>query len=108
MKRKQSKAIGEAGVAVEGGGGGETGEVQEAVIRPLTKETAVAMKGAELIEYWGTKSAAIRGLHALGFTASEIAKMLGVIYQHARNVILRPMKRQIKHERELLAKRTEQ
>ncbi len=48
---------------------------------------------AELIKEHGSKSAAIRALHRQGYSVSEIAKMVGVIYQHARNVILRPLKR---------------
>jgi transposase len=47
----------------------------------------------QLIETHGNKSAAIRALHKQGYTVTEIAKRVGVIYQHARNVIQRPLKR---------------
>lgn len=40
-----------------------------------------------------TKSAKIRKLHAEGMSTSEIAKQIGVIYQHARNVINQPLKK---------------
>lgn len=51
------------------------------------------LSAAHLIEKYGSKSAAIRALHRQDYSISEIAKMVGVIYQHARNVILRPLKR---------------
>lgn len=41
-----------------------------------------------------TTSAKIRALHAQGWTRSQIAKGLGVIYQHVRNVLITPLKRQ--------------
>lgn len=47
----------------------------------------------QLIKKYGNKSAAIRALYEQGYTTSEIAKKVDVIYQHARNVILRPLKR---------------
>jgi hypothetical protein len=40
-----------------------------------------------------TKSAKIRALHAEGMGTSAIAKQIGVIYQHARNVINQPLKK---------------
>lgn len=40
-----------------------------------------------------TKSAKIRALAAEGFTTGEIAKSLGIRYQHARNVLKTPLKR---------------
>ncbi len=48
---------------------------------------------AKLVKEHGSKSAAIRALHRQGYSVSEIARMVDVIYQHARNVILRPLKR---------------
>ncbi len=47
----------------------------------------------ELVAKHGSKSAAIRALKEEGYTTSEIAKKVDVIYQHARNVLLRPLKR---------------
>lgn len=75
-------------------------EQEQVQVVPLTKEEAEVMSAAMLVKAWGSKSDAIRGLHALGFTAGDISRMLGIIYQHARNVILRPLKRKIKAERE--------
>lgn len=40
----------------------------------------------------GTKSAAIRSLLAQKKTRGEVAKMLGVLYQHVRNVDITPIK----------------
>lgn len=51
------------------------------------------LTSAQLIEKYGNKSAAIRALHTQGYSVSEIATKVGVIYQHARNVVLRPLKR---------------
>ncbi len=47
----------------------------------------------QLIKEYGSKSSAIRALHTQGYPIAEIAKKVGVIYQHARNVTLRPLKR---------------
>jgi len=54
----------------------------------------------DLREKYKNKSDAIRGLHAEGMKPADIAKLLGIRYQHAWNVISRPEKRKIKKERE--------
>ena len=43
-----------------------------------------------------TTSAKIRALHAKGYKTGEIARHLQIIYQFARNVINRPLKRAAK------------
>lgn len=54
----------------------------------------VASKGIPAeVEALPTKSAKIRKLNELGWTRSEIAKGLGLIYQHVRNVLTQPLKR---------------
>jgi len=53
-----------------------------------------------LIALHGNKSNAIRALTADGKTRSEIAKLLGVRYQHVNNVLNQVLKRVIKKERE--------
>jgi hypothetical protein len=40
-----------------------------------------------------TKSAQIRALTAQGYKRSRIAKLLGIRYQHVRNVQLQPLKK---------------
>ena len=40
-----------------------------------------------------TKSARIRKMHGDGYTTSQISKHLGVLYQHARNVLNQIIKR---------------
>lgn len=40
-----------------------------------------------------TKSAAIRQLHSMGLTRGQIAKAMGIRYQHVRNVLITPLKR---------------
>lgn len=47
-----------------------------------------------------SKSQIIRYLASLGYERSAIAKFLNVKYQHVRNVLTQPLKRQIKAERE--------
>lgn len=42
----------------------------------------------------GTKSAAIRKLNAEGKDRGTIAKLLGIRYQHVRNVLITPIKKQ--------------
>lgn len=44
-------------------------------------------KAAELVAKHGSKSGAIRALAAAGTTRSEIAKLLGIRYQHVHNVM---------------------
>ena len=39
------------------------------------------------------KSEKIRYLHSLGYKTGEIAKLLDIRYQHARNVIITPVKK---------------
>lgn len=41
-----------------------------------------------------TTSAKIRALHAMGWSRSQIAKGLNIIYQHVRNVLITPLKKQ--------------
>ena len=40
-----------------------------------------------------TKSSKVRYLHAQGFSRSQIAYFLNIIYQHVRNVLVTPLKR---------------
>lgn len=42
----------------------------------------------------GSKSAAIRALLAEGKTRAEVSKLLGIRYQHVRNVEITPIKTQ--------------
>lgn len=62
----------------------ETTEVQETEVKvnPITE----AFKLPELTEKYKTKSAIIRFLTAEGHTRSNIAKFMGIRYQHVRNV----------------------
>lgn len=54
----------------------------------------------ELIKQYGNKSNAIRALSAEGKTRSEIAKLLGIRYQHVNNVLNQVLKRPIKAQRD--------
>lgn len=47
----------------------------------------------DLIAKFGNKSKAIRGLTAEGKSRSEVAKLLNIRYQHVRNVLITPIKK---------------
>lgn len=59
----------------------------------LSNAQVAEMTKEQLISHYGNKSNTIRALHALGFKRSEIAKKLNIIYQHVRNVLITPLKR---------------
>lgn len=63
-------------------------------------ETVTVQTAEEVIAKFGNKSNAIRALSAEGKTRSEIAKILGIRYQHVNNVLKQVLKRPIKAERE--------
>jgi len=81
--------------------------VNAEAVKGMTSEKVEAMvkaeKGkhkAELVTAYGNKSNAIRGLAALGLKAGPISKLLDIRYQHARNVLQRPLKRNVKEQRD--------
>lgn len=49
------------------------------------------VSGGELMR--GAVSKTIRQLHSEGFTTGQIAKMLNKRYQHVRNVLTQPLKK---------------
>lgn len=57
------------------------------------KVEAVAVDVAALMKEHKTKSAVIRYLSGTGMSRSNIAKTLGIRYQHVRNVLLTPLKK---------------
>lgn len=59
----------------------------------LTVAQIADMSAEDIIKHYGNKSNAIRALHGLGLKRSQIAKTLGIIYQHVRNVLITPLKR---------------
>ena len=80
MTMARTKNVGAVAVA-------EVAEVT-AVAEPVVVKTA-----AELIAQYGNKSKAIRALNGEGHKTGEIAKMLGIRYQHVRNVLVTPVKK---------------
>lgn len=79
-------------------------KTQAVQTEPETIERAMGVPGGtnpiaekyvlvELYEQYKTKSAVIRFLHSQGYKVGEIAKFMGIIYQHARNVIKQPQKK---------------
>lgn len=68
----------------------ETNKTEEIV---KTEEIKVVVFDATAyIKEAGSKSAAIRKLVASGKTRGETAKLLGIRYQHVRNVLITPVK----------------
>lgn len=53
-----------------------------------------AMTATQLIELFGDKSKAIRGLYAQGIKQYTISKMLDIRPQFVSNVVNRPLKKQ--------------
>ena len=74
----------------------------DGLLKPNLKDEKVVMALGEawLIQHYGSKSNAIRGLSALGHKCGPISRALNILFQHARNVLNRPLKRLIKEERE--------
>lgn len=59
-----------------------------------TKPTT-PFNGMEFIKECGTKSSAIRKLDAQKYSRGEISKMLNIRYQHVRNVLITPIKKEM-------------
>lgn len=71
------------------------------LVEAMAKVEAEAQQSPEyFIAKFGNKSNAIRALNSEGKTRSEIAKLLGIRYQHVNNVLNQVLKRPIKAERE--------
>lgn len=60
-----------------------------------TKDQIAKMSDVDLVAKYGQgkKSVTIRYLAAIGFSRSQIAKMLNIRYQHVRNTLTEPMKK---------------
>lgn len=57
--------------------------------KTLSDDQRAAME--QLCEKLPTKSAKIRALHRAGYSRGDIARFLGILYQHVRNVLLEPL-----------------
>lgn len=64
----------------------------------VSKEVTIDDFDGEIASF--STSAKIRFLNGKGFTTKQISTHLNIRYQHARNVLVTPLKRQIKAERE--------
>ena len=74
-------------------------QTTEQAIETSTEQTAPAWakdgsQSKQCIESFGGVSKAIRGLIALGYSRGETAKTLDKRYQHVRNVLITPVKKQ--------------
>jgi len=63
----------------------EVSTTQEVLTTPFDRDG--------FIKKHGTKSSAIRALTAEGHERKVVAKMLGIRYQHVRNVLITPIKK---------------
>lgn len=77
-----------------------TPEAKAAAAKMLAEEA----RAKELIVKYGSKSEAIRQLLATGLKIGDVARTLGVKYQHVHNVSKQPQKRKIKEAREAAAR----
>ncbi len=84
----------------------EVVEVVE-VVETTNKDPEATQPPEYWIKMFGNKSKAIRAMSAEGLTRSEIAKRLGIRYQHVNNVLHQPLKREIKAEREAAKQQAE-
>jgi|WetSurMetagenome_2_1015567.scaffolds.fasta_scaffold611830_2 hypothetical protein len=57
-----------------------------------TSEMSAKEKAEYITKHGGTKSGAIRALTNEGKTRMEVSKLLGIRYQHVRNVLITPIK----------------
>jgi Holliday junction resolvasome RuvABC DNA-binding subunit len=71
--------------------------VESTIVTEEVKNVPWAKDGSQAktcIETFGGVSKAIRGLVALGYSRGEVAKTLDKRYQHVRNVLITPVKKQ--------------
>lgn len=74
-------------------------QVEMKTMPGVTAENFTTFTREQLTAGFGNTSNAIRGLAALGLKPGPISKHLEIRYQHARNVLKRPLKRQIAEDR---------
>jgi len=55
------------------------------------QETETKKTISQVLETLQTKSSMIRYLHSEGFSRSQISQILGIRYQHVRNVLITPL-----------------
>lgn len=67
--------------------------IEEAVDTARIDLEAVRLAALNSVKEMPTKSAKIRALSAAGHPTGEISKILGIRYQHVRNVLTTPLKR---------------
>ena len=60
-----------------------------------TNKTPKVRQTKEIPAEHTTTSAKIRYLHKEGMSTADIAAQLGIIYQHARNVLKQPLKKAV-------------
>ena len=54
----------------------------------------IEKKAQDVLGQETTKSSKIRQLAGMNYTRSQIAKMMNIRYQHVRNVLIQPLKKE--------------
>ncbi len=78
----------------------QTDELKEMAVIEQTLDELLKLTEEALVQKYGNKSNAIRALGALGAKSGPISRALNIRFQHARNVLAKPLKRVIKAERD--------
>ncbi len=61
--------------------------------QPVESDNKLTTEQQAIVASTGTKAYKIRALAATGMSRGDIAKTLGIIYQHVRNVLITPLKK---------------
>lgn len=61
--------------------------------QPVKSVSGLTAEQQAIVASTGTKAYKIRALAATGMSRGDIAKTLGIIYQHVRNVLITPLKK---------------
>ena len=69
---------------------------QVATVETQTDVVTDIQRALDGLDATMSKSAKIRALAGMGFERGPIAKVLGIRYQHVRNVLITPIKRPVK------------
>ena len=75
-------------------------ELKELAVIEQSLDEQLKLSEEALVLKYGNKSNAIRALGAMGAKSGPISRALNIRFQHARNVLAKPLKRVIKAERD--------
>lgn len=67
--------------------------------RQLQKAAPANFNPVKFVNEAGSKSEAIRKLTVMGYSRGDVAQLLGLRYQHVRNVLITPVKNPGKNQK---------